>query len=290
MKRGILLRRAPEEWALASLSKLLPGGYAVVFGGFGRTLEARKAGFELRDCFLVLGPSQELVWLFRKPLEESTVAEQVLKTGTGALNIDGTRVASDGSHFRSTVEGRTGGMVVGGDTREGVALGMFEPGKTFQPTNHTGGRWPSNLVLVHGPECRRDGTKKVKAITGTLNGSWRKGHQYSGGWSGAAEENLGTPVGYGDVDGFETVTSWVCESGCMVRKLDEQSGERKTTYVAPHHQNNRSGDFLGALQHPGVQGFNDSGGASRFFPQFGSEAELDEWLLKLVLGGEPGQE
>jgi len=42
-------------------------------------------------------------------------------------------------------------------------------------------------------------------------------------------------------------------------------GERKTTYVAPHHKNQRGGDFLGDLGHPGVQGYNDTGTASRFF-------------------------
>lgn len=41
--------------------------------------------------------------------------------------------------------------------------------------------------------------------------------------------------------------------------------DRKTTWVAPNHANNRSGEFLGELKHPGQQGFNDSGSAARFF-------------------------
>jgi site-specific DNA-methyltransferase (adenine-specific) len=41
--------------------------------------------------------------------------------------------------------------------------------------------------------------------------------------------------------------------------------ERKTTWISPEHANNRSGEFLGDLQHPGQQGFNDSGSAARFF-------------------------
>lgn len=43
--------------------------------------------------------------------------------------------------------------------------------------------------------------------------------------------------------------------------------DRKTTWVSPKHANNRKGDFLGELQHPGQQGFNDSGSAARFFYQ-----------------------
>ncbi len=41
--------------------------------------------------------------------------------------------------------------------------------------------------------------------------------------------------------------------------------ERKTTYISSSHQNNRNGDFLGELKHPGSQGFDDSGSAARFF-------------------------
>lgn len=41
--------------------------------------------------------------------------------------------------------------------------------------------------------------------------------------------------------------------------------DRKTTWVSPSHANNRSGDFLKELQHPGQQGFNDTGSAARFF-------------------------
>jgi site-specific DNA-methyltransferase (adenine-specific) len=41
--------------------------------------------------------------------------------------------------------------------------------------------------------------------------------------------------------------------------------DRKTTWVSPKHANNRGGDFLGELKHPGQQGFNDTGSAARFF-------------------------
>ena len=40
---------------------------------------------------------------------------------------------------------------------------------------------------------------------------------------------------------------------------------RKTTWISSNHANNRKGEFLGELKHPGQQGFNDSGSASRFF-------------------------
>jgi hypothetical protein len=42
-----------------------------------------------------LKPAMEDWWLFRKPLEESTVAGNVLKYGTGGINIDGCRVVPE---------------------------------------------------------------------------------------------------------------------------------------------------------------------------------------------------
>ena len=39
-----------------------------------------------------LKPAWEPILCFRKPIEESTVSDQIMTTGTGALNIDGTRI------------------------------------------------------------------------------------------------------------------------------------------------------------------------------------------------------
>jgi len=52
-----------------------------------------------------------------------------------------------------------------------------------------------------------------------------------------------------------------------VPEMDRQSGIRKTTWISPAHQNNRDGEFLGKVGHPGQQGYNDTGTASRFFKQ-----------------------
>jgi hypothetical protein len=42
-------------------------------------------------------------------------------------------------------------------------------------------------------------------------------------------------------------------------------GEKKTGYIAPHHKNQRGGEHLTDLGHPGAQGYNDSGSALRYF-------------------------
>jgi hypothetical protein len=241
-----------------------------------------------------LKPSQEIWWLVRKPLSEKTVAANVLKWGTGALNIDATRITSDGSHFRSTVVGRSGGMVHGADNRSPSAAGMFAPEKAFEPTNHPGGRWPSNVLFSHiegnpcpnctGEDsscptcqgtgevggCRKIGTKRVRGTSVPASNptvavrksgvhSEAKGHQTIG-----REQPV---TGHADPDGKETVEAWECVPGCPVDQLNEQSGittsgamKRK---VRAYEGNSITG-FLRGDSGPHNQ-HGDSGGASRFF-------------------------
>ena len=113
-----------------------------------------------------------------------------------------------------------------------------------------------------------------------------------------ADRNRGTygaftgnkPVLYVDEDGLETVPSWSCAQGCLVAVLDAQSGERPPSYRQARTGNNTSGMDTGFMlwrKDDGQPlGHHDSGGASRFFPQFQDEAELDAWLMRLLLGSE----
>lgn len=93
-----------------------------------------------------LKPAHEPIVVARKPLA-GTVAANVLAHGTGALNIDGCRVESDGSHKRfGMITRRT---TVSGDERIGPASGMYGAGSAYVPTNHDGGRWPTNVIMTH---------------------------------------------------------------------------------------------------------------------------------------------
>src|SRR5271166_6779320 len=96
------------------LRVLKPGGHLLSFGGtrtYHRMACAiEDAGFEIRDQIqwlygsgfpkshnvgngwgTALKPACEPIVVARKPLSEKTVAANVLKWGTGALNIDGCR-------------------------------------------------------------------------------------------------------------------------------------------------------------------------------------------------------
>lgn len=83
-----------------------------------------------------LKPAHEPIVLAREPLD-GTVAHNALTHGCGALAIDATRVAHDGS-------GRWGaGKRPGGFGDVGAAIGSGGPNGAFNPA----GRWPANVLL-----------------------------------------------------------------------------------------------------------------------------------------------
>lgn len=57
------------------------------------TQKVEDAGFEIRDCVLSLGNPCYMVTLGRVPIK-GTVAQNVLKHGVGALNIDECRIVA----------------------------------------------------------------------------------------------------------------------------------------------------------------------------------------------------
>lgn len=201
-----------------------------------------------------LKPACEDWWLVRKPLSERTVAANVLRWGTGALNIDGCRVGTQkmgGQTVRSSYSGEEGHFG-GGKDRDRV----------FVATPSTG-RFPSHLVLSHSPECREVGTKKVKAIEGGSRGAGGQHGKY--GEIGAQPD---FKPGKGDADGTETVTAWECTEGCAVAALDAQSGTTKSTIRTrgADESGDRPGGWRDGKRTPGKRtGAADAGGASRFF-------------------------
>lgn len=157
-----------EVWREA-LRVLKPGGHLLAFGGsrtYHRLAAAiEDAGFEIRDQIMwiygsgfpkshnldgawsgwgtALKPAHEPICVARKPLA-GTVAANVLAHGTGALNIDGCRVAT-ADNLNGGAYAEAGGRTVSGSLHAGS--GMNQPGKTvgreFVPP---AGRWPANVV------------------------------------------------------------------------------------------------------------------------------------------------
>lgn len=269
-----LVMSAVPGWA-SKLESLPPGDHAAILTGTTATgIVGRLAGLELRDVLTVLlpGPSIGFVFLFRKPVEASTVAAQVLATGTGGLNIAACRVG-----------------LSGGTKRSGQAQHLLNDDGTEDRSHHwarTGhtvveialGRWPPNVLFVHSPECKRVGERAVRG-----NGHWPSAR----GLGGVSTNGHVGQAGLDERHADEAVADWVCAGSCPVPALDSLSGLRPSTltgraeptglYANPG-DNHGTSLFGGGNSHV----YADSGGASRFYPQFQDFDEMLRWLNDLV--------
>ena len=90
-----------------------------------------------------LKPAFEPIVLARKPLAEKTVARNVLAHGTGAINVDGCRIATD--EQIAAHHGTANPRVAMGD---GWGEG-YQVGQAASTPPNTSGRWPANVLLDH---------------------------------------------------------------------------------------------------------------------------------------------
>jgi DNA modification methylase len=107
-------------------------------GGF-ITAPATDAARQWQGWGTALKPAWEPICLARKPLSEATVAANVLRWGTGALNIDGCRIEA--------ALGDKGEWPITNRRHDDVAY-------TLAPvlTDQAKGRWPANLCHDGSPE------------------------------------------------------------------------------------------------------------------------------------------
>lgn len=97
-----------------------------------------------------LKPAHEPIVLARKSTGFNTTVANVLEHGTGALNVDGCRTQA-GQDYRDKCA-----SVVGLDSnRNGDAYGEWTGVR--EDSAHAAGRWPTNILLGHGPDCVDDG-------------------------------------------------------------------------------------------------------------------------------------
>ena len=188
------------------LRVLKPGGHLLAFGG-SRTYHrlacaVEDAGFEVRDQIMwlygsgfpkslnlkdewqgwgtALKPAHEPIVVARKPLT-GTVANNVLEWGTGALNIDASRVGT-GTGEVKTVNYPD----IRGDNYNN-AQGTVEYTVVDQ------GRWPANVI--------HDGSEEVLAgfpITASTGNGSKSGHRKGG----ASTNSVGLSGVKNAIDGY----------------------------------------------------------------------------------------
>lgn len=141
---------------------LKPGGHLLAFSGsrtyHRMTCAIEDAGFAIRDQIMwvygsgfpkshnldgewkgwgtTLKPAHEPICLARKPLV-GTVAANVLRHGTGAINVDGCRVGDDTER---------GDRYAGKGASPSGGTGAIHFGVRSEPWDVPAGRWPANFI------------------------------------------------------------------------------------------------------------------------------------------------
>jgi site-specific DNA-methyltransferase (adenine-specific) len=188
-----------------------------------------------------LKPANEPICVARKPLSEKSVAENVLKWGTGGINIDGCRVGSDS--FTQRGAGSPGDVMNTGLKKDYI-------GDDYE------GRFPANIIL----ECICD--EVIKGEKGEVK---KSGYRVGG----KSENSVGlngvknAPDNYGDKGDIHT------NPMCPCYLMDEQSGVSKgtKTIIKGKKEQEIYGNGNGFPPIISERGHSDKGGASRFFYQ-----------------------
>lgn len=121
-------------------------GTSAVFGlGIPISMPATNAAKRWDGWGTALKPAVEPLVVARKPLSEKTVAANVLRWGTGAINIDASRIQylSDADKSSATPQGKCSSKESAGaepDAGRGLKRVGFERPELK-------GRWPANIVL-----------------------------------------------------------------------------------------------------------------------------------------------
>lgn len=191
-----------------------------------------------------LKPAHEPIIVARKPLSvggrRATVATNVLTHGTGAMNIDASRIgfASAADEAETKTKNRHGDF--GSDTGSAYIYGDFS---SVVPVNYSApGRWPANVILGHHRECEQDchpdcpvpeldKQSGVSKSTGGRTVNISKTSEIYGGGNGlgqdlSAVEVQGDP-GFGDVGGASRFF-YCAKASKSERNTDLPPGNRNT--------------------------------------------------------------
>jgi len=222
--------------------------------------ELTEGNSEWEGWGTALKPACEPIVVARKPLSERNVALNVLKWGTGGINIDACRIGTDdklggGANTTGSTPKHEGYRRPWMDDKEHIKE-YIERKKDAVKKAEEQGRFPANIIL----ECTCDNIikgKKKPQKQGCVRTS--KDEVYDLGFKKKEGYVANAPDDYGDSGDIHT------DPNCPCYLLDEQSGKTlskggqsysKTSKIYGEYSNDRIVKGCG---------FGDKGGASRFF-------------------------
>ena len=231
---------------------------------YDETAPATLVAAEWDGYGTALKPAWEPIYLCRAPRGNKTFAQLATEFGTGALNIDGSRIGT--SEDRGRPQGKD---IRGGSWAD---AGSDKPSDMISDS-HPLGRWPANFILSHSENCVKVGEFEVEGRT--IN-RWQEEMKPFGGGAGEEYESEQLPP--------ETVERWACVPQCSVRMLDDQAGELSSGLMKAGQQRQASlglGGYQGGFPNEATDKdtYADTGGPSRFFyTAKASRSEKDKGL------------
>jgi site-specific DNA-methyltransferase (adenine-specific) len=196
-----------------------------------------------------LKPANEPICVARKPLSEKSIAENVLKWGTGGINVDGCRVEGVyGSGQNEIIEGKDANVFNDGEKK---ATGHKQKVMVSNPE----GRFPANIIL----ECICD--EVIKGEKGEVKTTNRVRKVEAG---GGVEDKKG--VECSGIDNYNDKGDIHTNPMCPCYLMDEQSG---VSDYSKKKDGKPGGKTFGGSDMKATEGSwpKDKGGASRFFYQ-----------------------
>lgn len=118
------------------------GKYGAEHGGVSVTAPATPDAERWQGWGTALKPAYEPIVLCRKPLSEKTVAANVLRWGTGAINVDASRIGTADTLGRDNKPGQNGWKNSSGG-----------PNRATYDAVAASGRWPANAIFSHSLFC-----------------------------------------------------------------------------------------------------------------------------------------
>jgi hypothetical protein len=217
-----------------------------------------------------LKPAAEPVICFQNPYDGRPL-DNITMTGAGALNIDAGRISGDVPERRNT-------MGIASMNRANFESGYrpndyYADNEPFDWSPSESGRWPANFAVVHHHECVQIGVNKHEGVINRFT----DGAKPFGGGAGHDYESETTTV-------LEEL--WSCHESCPARLLNEQSGASFSPSHTVRYGKHKTQPGAGGTMAEGwdgekvVQGYGDSGGASRYFFQAHWSYEVAEALYE----------
>ena len=177
---GIDKTTAPDLRDVGAMSKESCGIDKLSFGQNPRPAERKqneitKGTSEYEGWGSALKPAHEPICMARKPLSEKTIVQNVIKWGTGAINIDGCRVEvgkDDPNHCAPSVPYKNGIALPTGNSK----------GRPVENLNMLG-RFPANFLHDGSPEVTslfpetksgKMGSQHTRHTDGSPNGIYGK--------------------------------------------------------------------------------------------------------------------